>query len=655
MGEPAVEKSLIKIIRSWDCWLVVIIVCFILLAFVSWGKLMHPIFDTGNEIEVTSRLLEGELLYRDLQSNYTPLPYYVNALILGLLGHHLEVFYTVGLVLALVAVLLVYGLAKQLTNGHWAALCTLYILIYCSFNPGGLWNFITPYSYGSVYATVFCLLAFTAIERYGHTANTRWLVAAAIASGFAGLGKQEFGVAAVAGVLVGINLCFSQNFLARVKGSLIVILVACTCVFIPLFLIAKQVSWETLQMSLLPISKSQILTESGLFDVSLIKTVRIWNDTFKIFIGTSLVVGAAIASADWLKRREWICGNYRFGILVELLVSIVFTLVGLGSLQIIVWQKAFKVLLLIVLLLWILAIASRWFLKPQWITNSRWLLLSIRLFAGVTFLGLCWFTLRRFVCCSNVVFHPLGNLAWLIPLLVGWFAFKWRQLIQHPHAPLLWTLLVFSVVLNSRFLFHISFYALYAVTAVLLFFTLLYHLALQSHLPIWRFLLICLLIGGGMNLFTLGQYRYAVNSERGTFYTQDEDLAIAFNETISYINGSGAKSVLVLPAGATLNFLTGTHSPSQETIFLPGIIPTANAEREFIVRMHNNPPELIVYVDIPFWWLKPGYQTYAEYNPLIYQWIAQEHKQVYLSPKLAALGQGKEWKIGIYIPKKHGE
>ncbi len=647
---PTVKKHRkINILQS-EPWLFVVIACFILLAFVSWGKLAHPIFDTGQETETTARLLGGELLYRDLLNYYGPLPYYMNAFALLLFGHHLEVFYAVGLVLGLAITLLTYQLALRLTNKPWAALCTICVLIYCAFAPGGLFNLIVPYSYGTVYGTVFCLLAFTAVDRYGHTGKTRWLVAAAFACGLAGLSKQEYGVSGVVGVLVGANLCFPRNLKGVVGRSILVVLVASVCVIIPFALLAHQVSWETLQTSMLPVSKSQVLTKSGLFDVSPGKTLNIWRNTFNLFTATSMVIWVALAVAGWLSRREWIPNN-RYKILVEGIVSIAFSLFGLVLLRINIWGNASKIVLPALLVVCVASLATRWLSRGEWISNSRWLRFPVKWLVVVTF-GFLWFLIaRRLTCCSDDVFHPLGNMAWLLPLLVAWFALSWQELIQHRHAPLLYALFAFSMLLNARFLFYIGFYGIYAVTALILFFTFLYNLAEKSGLPIWRFLLICLLIGGGMNLLELGHYRYAVRSPQGTIYTKYADLAVAFNQTIKYINASKAKSVLVVPAGATLNFLTATHSPSQETIFLPGVVPTPDAEREFIDRMKNKPPELIVYVHVPFWWLQPGYQSYAEFNPLIDQWITQEHQLVYSSPQMLGFGNGKEWAINIYGSK----
>lgn len=650
--ESIVEKFVTRSSLKFDPWLTAVLACFTLLAWASWGKLVHLIFDTGNEVEITASLLTGQLLYRDLQTFYGPLAYYINALPLLLFGQHLEVFYATGLALALAATLLVYQLAKQLTNRPWAFLCTVCVLIYCAFRPGGWTNFITPYSYGAVYAVVLCLVAFTALNRYSHTGRAGWLVAAAIACGFAGLAKQEYGVASLLGILVGANLCSPKNFQARLARSVLIILVASVALILPLALLAQQVSWNEIYSSLLPTSRFRAFTESGLFDFSLGKTLSDWRYTFTVSVKSSLVVGLSIVAASWLSRLEWIASSRGHKVLVTLLASITFAWVGLVLLQQTSVFSLFKIVAVASLVVLAAVLVARSLLRPEWIPNSKYLRTPVKGIAGIALIGLILLSLLRFCYCSDMVFHPLGYMTWLLIPLVGWFALRWRQLIQHRHAPLLWTLLIFSVLLNARFWFSINlnFYGMYALTAVLLLFTLLYHIALETGLPVVRFLLVCLLIGGSVNLIELGQYRYAVHSSHGTAYIKEANLALAFNQTISYINSSGATSVQVTPVGAMLNFLTATHSPSQEKIFLPGALPNAEAEREFLDRMRDNPPELIVYVDVPFWWLKQGYQTYAEFNPLVDQWIVDQHKLVYVSPQLVY--GPKEWTIRIYTRKQ---
>ena len=563
---PVKVNSLAHFLR-FDPWLVVVLACFVIFAWSSWGKLVHPIIDVGREVTIPSRLVAGQVLYRDVNTYYGPLAYYANALALLLFGHHLEVFYAVGISLALGATLLVYRLAKRLTDARWAALCTTCVLIYCVFREE-LFNLIMPYSYGAVYAIVFCLLAFTAIDYYGSTGKLSWLLIAAIACGLAGISKQEYGVAALGGILVGANLHFSQNLWSRLWRSVLVILVASTCVLLPLALLAQQVPWEKLSMSLIPISKSAVLKKSILFQVSPAKTLSIWWYSFKIFAAASLGI-------------------------------------------------------------WSSMIAGRWLSKSKLVPNHRWVRLLVEISAGVYFARFSLVLLKKLLGFS--MFHPLNNMSWALPVLVGWFALNWPKLVRHKHVSLLWTLLVFSLLLNARWFFYINFYGLYAISVVLLFFTLFYHLALRTGASVWSYLLICLLIGGSLNLSKFGYYRHPIHSTYGTLYVRNADLALSFNQTISAINTSEATSVLVLPEGALLNFLTATHSPSRETTFLPSALSTSKAEQEFLAQMQTCPPELIVYVERPFreW----GYQKYAEFNPLVDLWITHEHQLVDVFPK----------------------
>lgn len=560
-----------------DPWLGVVLACFILFAWASWGKLENPIIDIGHEVEIPARLLAGQILYRDVETYYGPLAYYANALALLLFGQRLEVFYAVGTVLALATTLLVYGLAKRLTNARWAALCTVCVQLYCALGPG-LFNFMLPYSYGGVYATVFCLVAITTLDRYAGTGKTRWLVAAAIASGLAGLAKQEYGVAALGGVLVGANLC-PHSLWTRLRRSVLVIVIASACVVLPLTLIAQQASWQELYSSLLPISQVGNLNRSILFQVSPAKTLYMWWLSFRIAVATSVVVLGSMLAAHRLTKLNWIAKTRRSKDLVEVLLSVAIALVGLT-------------------LLWSFS-------------RSR----------------------------PIDMLHPLGNLSWSIPVLVV-CALMWSKLPRHRYAPLLWTLLVFALLLNARWLFYINFYGLYATPVLLLFFTLLYHLSGRTRLPVWRYLLVCLLIGGSVKLGQLAMYRHVVQSAHGTLYTKDVNLARAMNQTVDAINRARAESVLVLPEGSVLTFLTGTSSPSREISFLPSALPTAQAEQEFLARMQVNPPDLVVYVQRPF--LEWGYETYAEFNPLVDHWITHQHQLVNVFP------QGEDAIIRLY-------
>ncbi|OKH22644.1 ArnT family glycosyltransferase [Chroogloeocystis siderophila] len=560
-----------QIIKNWlrlDLWLGIVLVCFAAIAALSWGKLDGAVIDIGREVEIPARLLTGQVLYRDIVTYYGPLAYYVNALALFIFGHRLEVFYILGFLLSLTATVLVYQLAKTLTNASWAALCTVCIMIYCILGSG-IFNFVVPYSYAAVYATVLCLMAISCVHYYEQSSyKMKWLIAAAIACGLAGLSKQEYGVAAIAGVLAAINLSGVQKFKIKIHRSLLVILIASLWAFIPLALLAQQASWENIHTSLFPIAKADVLNRSQLFQTSPIKTLQVWWLSLKVFLTTSVVIVLAMVAAHWLvKSKSNSSQNIRN--VTEFLISFTFASAGI-------------------------IVLSKVILRSQFMA----------------------------------VAYPLGELSWFIPVIAGWLLILFTKRHKFSQVGLLGALLVFSLVLNSRWLFYINFYGLYATTVIILFFTLLYYLAQKNRKIVWHYLLICLLIGASFKAGNLiRNYNYAVSSDYGTFYLTDAKTARVFNQTIDVIDASGATSVLVLPEGNILNFLTATHSPSKELTFLPVALPTAQDEENFLTRMRANPPELIVYVEREF--TEWGYNTYADFNPIVARWIVDQYQLIH--------------------------
>lgn len=640
-----------QVSNKWKSGLGVVVVGFLMLSWLTWGKLVNLVLDSGRETEIPIRLITGQLLYRDVQTYYSPLSFYANAIALHLFGHHLEVFYAVGLVLGLIAILLIYYLTKQLTNPLWTTLCTLCILIYCAFSTGahggGQRNFVFPYSTGILYAIVFSLAAFACLHRYSQTRKIVWLIVMAIACGLAGLAKQEYGVAALVSVLLGAALCSPSNLSTVIKRSVLISLIAGVCVIIPFVLLAQQMPWQVIKSSILPSFNLEVLRNSGLLDFSPAKTLFVWHRSLKDFLVSAVMIMGAIACTSWLFKRQEIIGDRWMKTTLELSTSAVLSLIAIYLLRIDYAGTAFRIIA--VISLGGLVVISAWYklAKPtftQGVSSKLKIIMSV--FLAIAFAGFNLYLLRRLSCCNDLVFRPLENIDWILPILVFWFSLRYRQLLQHQQAPLLWTLLAFSIVLNSRFWFYFHYYQLYAFTAIILLFTLLQELTHYTRLPIFKFVVVCLLVTGSVNIFTFTQFRYPVSSTQGVVYTQNKNLALAYNQVIEIINASGAKSVLAIPEGSILNFLTKTSSPSRETSFIPGILPDPQAEKNFLERMQNHPPDFIVYVDYPFVALKQGYQRFAEYNPLVDQWITQQHRLIYTSPTLI---EGlTEWTIRVY-------
>jgi 4-amino-4-deoxy-L-arabinose transferase-like glycosyltransferase len=562
------KKRLKKLTLARDPWLCLVLTCFVIFAWASWGKVQFPLIDVGREVEIPARLLTDQLLYRDIETYYGPLAYYANALALKLFGHHLEVLLTIGIVMALVATILVYRLAQHLTNTSWAALCTICFVMYCALGPG-LYNFMLPYSYGGVYATVLCLLAITCLKYYSQNEQLRWLVLAGIFSGLSGIAKQEYGVAVLGGILVSLTFYSTQSLGVRIRNCFLVVISAILSALLPLAWLAHYISWGTLLASLFPIAKANVLRQAPMFQNTPVNALLNSWISFKIFIVSSFIILGTVISVRLVITKSKLKGIY-----------------------------------------------STW--------NKNIIELIIDLATSQILLML----LSRFAIRSDPtsVFYPLRELGWFTWVLIGYVIVYGVTQRRERHTPTFWATLFFALILNARWSFYVKFYGLYALPVILIFFTLAYHVFQNSPKVIWRYLLICLLISVIPQINELNAYHYTVSSQHGIFYTSNKKLSDALNETIKVVDALNTSSVLVLPEGNIINFLTTTHSPSKEITFLPHTLPTEEDQKIFLNHMKADPPSAIVYVDISFhlW----GYKNYAQFSPLVYQWITQNHKLI---------------------------
>ncbi len=262
-------------------WLTLVIVTYLVLAWVSWGKLGDPIIDIGHEVEIPRRLLMGQVLYRDIQIAYGPFPYYLHALALKVFGQHLEVFYITGLLVSFTLVGLVFRLGQVLTNQVWAALMALAVVGYGVFVPG-LYNFVLPYSYGCTYGMVFGLGAIVLLWHYTRELHLGWLLLSGLSVTLALLSKPEYGMSALVAVWIGLNLSPMQRWQTRLKHNVLWLMVVLVTTGVPLAFLAAQSSWQTLYQSFFPVGKFALLNRNLLFRTSWLMTVSSWWTSAKV-------------------------------------------------------------------------------------------------------------------------------------------------------------------------------------------------------------------------------------------------------------------------------------------------------------------------------------------------------------------------------------
>jgi hypothetical protein len=170
----------------------------------AWGDFD---VDYGREMYVPLRLVEGDVLYRDVRYPYGPFSPYLHAAGYWLWKPDVAVLYASGMVAMTAVVLVLYAIARRFTTSGVAFLATVLTTVDLMCIPGGegTFSYVFPYAFPALHGLLFLLIAVAGgLALLNGGGRTSALVAGA-GIGFALLAKPEFGGAALGfGVLVAI-------------------------------------------------------------------------------------------------------------------------------------------------------------------------------------------------------------------------------------------------------------------------------------------------------------------------------------------------------------------------------------------------------------------------------------------------------------------
>jgi hypothetical protein len=221
-----------------------ILLVFLVLLAISWQRWTSVIADSGRELDLPLRLLQGELLYRDVHYLYPPLAPYFNALLYRLFGAHLSVLQASGVLCSLLLAWFCYRIARRLLTPSESSLAVCYVIVLCIFKPAG--NLISPYTYAALYALLCALGALLCTLRYAENRRARELCLAGLLIGLAAITKQEFALAGATTVLI--SVCFLHRGQWR-QGwrALCYAIIPALAVAVPVSaLLLHQIGWQTL-------------------------------------------------------------------------------------------------------------------------------------------------------------------------------------------------------------------------------------------------------------------------------------------------------------------------------------------------------------------------------------------------------------------------
>lgn len=221
-----------------------ILLLYLGMLLVSWRRWMSPIADSGRELDLPRRLLEGELLYRDVHYLYPPFAPYFKAWLYGIFGLDLAVLQASGVVGSLLVVLLVWSMGRRILQPWDAMLASAAVVVFCVFKPTG--NMISPYAYAALYGVVFSLATLWMSLRYAERGRRSDLFVAGVLIGLAGITKQEFAFAAVVAVTATL-LNLHRARLAPLVRDLLIAALPALAISLPVYgYFFDRVGWQTL-------------------------------------------------------------------------------------------------------------------------------------------------------------------------------------------------------------------------------------------------------------------------------------------------------------------------------------------------------------------------------------------------------------------------
>ncbi|HEY6400961.1 MAG TPA: glycosyltransferase family 39 protein, partial [Blastocatellia bacterium] len=199
---------------------------------VSWRRWISPVTDSGREMDLPLRLMNGDLLYRDVYYLYPPFSPYFHSLLYRIFGAHLDVLQASGVICAALVVWMCYRIARRLMTPSESALAVIAVVVVCVFKPGG--NLIWPYAFAALHGIIFALGALLFALRYTENEKRLELAAAGALIGLAAITKQEFALAAVCAV-TGAVVWLRRAWFKRLATDLALTVLTASIITLPVY------------------------------------------------------------------------------------------------------------------------------------------------------------------------------------------------------------------------------------------------------------------------------------------------------------------------------------------------------------------------------------------------------------------------------------
>lgn len=320
----------------------------------TWGTWPDAVVDFGGEAYAAWSLLDGKLLYRDLAWVSGPLSPYLNATLFRFFGVGIRTLVFSNLLFVAVLVALIWKLMAFVGSRFAATIAALVfvtLFAFSQFAEIGNYNFVTPYAYGLTHGVILSFIAIACFSSFLHSRRLGTIAGAGFAVGLSLLTKAEASLAIGMALFLGFGAALWTGMIpagrrmrttASFVGALLVPLAASTLLFWRQERLANAVpdafgAWRFVFTG--SISSSEFYRRlSGLDDPA--GSLRALAGPAAAYI---VVFGVAAAAAIRLKRTS---GRESF-VVVLAIALVAFS----WSTRVVSWDRAAQPLSLIMLLL----------------------------------------------------------------------------------------------------------------------------------------------------------------------------------------------------------------------------------------------------------------------------------------------------------------
>ncbi|MFH2001029.1 MAG: hypothetical protein ABIK28_15210 [Planctomycetota bacterium] len=537
---------------GFPCMVLGLALLFIVLLNMTWMKWGDPVVDTGRELEIPCKIVEGKILYRDMAYNYGPFSPWVNACFVMAFGPRLISFVLSGIVSSLVGLLLVFLTSRVFLEKRLACCVAGLFLFECVFQHyyyNGNFCFILPYSFSAVHALLAALGAFLFLSRHLENKGGWPLAGAGLCVGICFLCKIEIaGAIAVPVAIVPMimnlqsnrgmkrtfhdTLCWSGPLLIVAAGG-----------FLPYFFHASMgtVLWENVLKPQLIDFRSNIFFMQHLGLSHLGYNLRL--------MGLSLLMWAVFLAA--LLTLANLCSGRKSSRISKGLAAICTAGIAIWLWIDLTWEIEFRCLPVVIIVVLAALLFSMLFRKGA-LTALQGKLLALALFAGLALM-------RIFLTAGTFHYGFCLALPGVILFAVVLMRFLPEQLPVR--------------LRPSRF------YAGMVASALLL-------LSAHSFLTASR--------------DNFDSRTVPLEGPGGRMWVQAKPLGVDLYLTIEFLSETAkpGESLLVLPEGAFLNFITALPNPTYYNLFIPPEL-NADTEKKVIAQIKATAVDWIVLLNRP--------------------------------------------------------